>query len=161
MNDMASETNKVVELKSLLVAFMTEVLRYDTDEILRLLKREDLSMARIGALHVVKRRGSVSISEIGSRLDLSLGNTSMLVDKLVCSGFVSRAEDAQDRRHKVVKLTEKGQILLQEFQETRVETIVQRMLLLPPDLLDQAIDILGQIMEELPPTRVNQTTDHS
>jgi DNA-binding MarR family transcriptional regulator len=59
-----------------------------------------------------------------------------------------------DRRHKLVRLTEKGQALIQELRATRVNSIVQRMLLLPPDLLDRAIDVLRDVTEQLPPTIV-------
>src|SRR5687767_105117 len=112
MNDLDGITDTAAQLTSLVGQFMAEVLRYDTDAMLRLLQREDLSLARIGALNFVERRGSASISEISACLDLSLGNTSMLVDKLVCKGFVTRVEDASDRRHKVIRLTDKGQALI-------------------------------------------------
>src|SRR5262245_56154626 len=124
---------------------MAEVLRYDTDDMRRLLQREELSLARIGALNFVERRGSASISEISACLDLSLGNTSMLVDKLVCKGFVTRAEDANDRRHKLVQLTDKGQELIAELRATRVNHVVQSMLLLPPELLTHTIDVLRDL----------------
>ena len=150
MNDLDGITDTAAQLTSLVGQFMAEVLRYDTDAILRLLQREDLSLARIGALNFVERRGSASISEISACLDLSLGNTSMLVDKLVCKGFVTRVEDASDRRHKVIRLTDKGQALITELRATRVNHVVQRMLLLPPDLLAQTIDVLRDVNAQLP-----------
>jgi DNA-binding MarR family transcriptional regulator len=150
MNDLDNITDIAAQLTSLVGQFMVEVLRYDTDAMLRLLQREDLSLARIGALNFVERRGSASISEISACLDLSLGNTSMLVDKLVCKGFVTRAEDASDRRHKLVQLTDKGRALLTELRATRVNHVVQRMLLLPPDLLAHTIDVLRDVNAQLP-----------
>jgi DNA-binding MarR family transcriptional regulator len=151
MNDTELITDKTSELRTLLGLFMVELLRYDTDAMLRLLKREDLSMPRIGALNVVERRGVASISEISTCLDLSLGNTSMIVDKLVCSGLVTRVEDAHDRRHKQVRLTERGQALVRELRDTRVDSVVQRMLSLDPDLLERAIAVLRDITTQLPP----------
>ena len=152
MNNKQNITDQAAQLSMLLGLFVTEIMSYDTDRMLRLLKREDLSMPRIGALKVVEREGTSSISAISACLDLSLGNTSMLIDKLVCHGFVTRAEDASDRRHKQVRLTEKGRALVQELRDTRVESMVQRMLLLPPDLIDRAISVLGEITEQLPQT---------
>jgi DNA-binding MarR family transcriptional regulator len=128
---------------------MAEILRCDTADMLRVIQREDLSMPRIAALNLVEKQGAASISEICAYLNLSLGNTSMLIDKLVCHGFVTRVEDASDRRHKLVRLTEKGQALLQELRAARVNSVVQRMLLLPPDLLDRAIGVLQEITEAL------------
>ena len=133
MNDIMPTTNATAQLSGLLSTFMTEILRCDTADMLRLLKREDLSMPRIAALNVVEQQGAASISEICADLNLSLGNTSILIDKLVCHGFVTRIEDVSDRRHKLVRLTEKGQALIQELRATRVNSVVQRMLLLPPE----------------------------
>ena len=149
MNDYVISPEKAAELRTLLGRFIAEAMRYDTDDMLRLLKREDLSMPRIGAMNVVARRGEASISDISTCLDLSLGNTSMLVDKLVCQGFVTRAEDANDRRQKLIRLTEKGRAVVGEVQATRVDHVVQRMLLLPPELMDRAIDTLHDITTQL------------
>jgi DNA-binding MarR family transcriptional regulator len=150
MNDLDPITDTAAQLTSLLGQFMAEVLRYDTDAMLRLLQREDLSLARIVALNFVERRGSASISEISACLDLSLGNTSVLVDKLVCKGFVTRAEDVSDRRHKLIQLTDKGQALITEIRATRVNHVVQRMLLLPPELLAQTLGVLRDVNAQLP-----------
>jgi DNA-binding MarR family transcriptional regulator len=146
-----STTDTTVQLSELLSIFMTEVLRCDTADMLRVLKREELSMPRLAALNLVERQGAASISEICAQLNLSLGNTSILIDKLVCHGFVTRAEDASDRRHKLVRLTEKGQALIEELRAARVNSVVQRMLLLPPGLLDRAIEVLREVTEQLNP----------
>src|SRR5215213_2927470 len=150
MNDSIPTTDTKVQLHELLSSFMTEVLRCDTAAMLRVLQREDLSMPRIAALNVVERQGVASISEICADLNLSLGNTSILIDKLVCHGFVTRVEDASDRRHKQVRLTGKGQALIEELRAARVNSVVQRMLLLPPELLERAIDVLRDVTEQLP-----------
>src|SRR5215216_6010436 len=149
MNNLMSTTDTTAQLSGLLSMFMTEVLRCDTADMLRVLKREDLSMPRIAALNVVERQGAASISEICADLNLSLANTSILIDKLVCHGFVTRVEDANDRRHKQVRLTGKGQALIEELRAARVHSVVRRMLLLPPELLERAIDVLRDVTEQL------------
>src|SRR3954462_13342203 len=149
MNDRMFPTDTTTQLSELLSLFMTEVLRCDTADLLRVLKREDLSMPRLAALNVVEREGAASIAEICGQLNLSLGNTSILIDKLVCHGFVTRVEDASDRRHKLVRLTAKGQALIEELRAARVNTVVQRMQLLPPELLERAIDVLREVTEQL------------
>src|SRR5215213_4379640 len=150
MNNHMATTDTTAQLSGLLSIFMAEILRCDTADMLRVLKREDLSMPRIAALNIVERQGAASISEICAYLNLSLGNTSMLIDKLVCHDFVTRVEDASDRRHKLVRLTAKGQALIEELRAARVNSVVQRMLLLPPELLERAIDVLRDVTEQLP-----------
>ena len=160
MNNHMPTTDTTEQLSGLLSIFMTEILRYDTADMLRVLKREDLSMPRIAAMNIVEQQGAASISEICAYLNLSLGNTSILIDKLVCHDFVTRVEDASDRRHKLVRLTAKGQALIQELRAARVNSVVQRMLLLPPDLLERAIDVLRDITEQLPAGCEARTKNH-
>jgi DNA-binding MarR family transcriptional regulator len=150
MNDIETRTDREQELRDVLSVFVAEIMCYTTDDTLRLIKREELSMPLMVALNVVQRRGAISISEISTSLDFSLGNTSMLVDKLVCKGLVTRAEDIHDRRHKLVRLTEQGLALVQELRATRVEGMVQRMVLLSPDLVDRTLDVLREITTQLP-----------
>ena len=159
MNDLKPITDTTAQLSELLGMFMIDILRCDTADMLRLLKREDLSMPRIAALNVVEQQGAASISQICAYLGLSLGNTSILIDKLVCHDFVTRVEDASDRRHKLVRLTAKGQALIQELRAARVNSVVQRMLLLPPDLLDRVIDVLRDVTEQLPPSSVEHSAE--
>ena len=159
MNDLKPLTDTTAQLSELLGMFMIEILRCDTADMLRLLKREDLSMPRIAALNIVEQHGAASISQICAYLGLSLGNTSILIDKLVCHGFVTRIEDVSDRRHKLVRLTEKGQALIQELRAARVNSVVQRMLLLPPDLLERVIDVLRDVTEQLPPSSIERRAE--
>src|SRR6476659_1866622 len=126
MNDRMATTDTTALLSGLLSTFMTVMLRCDTADMLRVLKREELYMPRLAALNVVERQGAASISEICANLNLSLGNTSILIDKLVCHGFVTRVEDVSDRRHKLVRLTAKGQALIQALRTARANSIVQR-----------------------------------
>ncbi len=148
-------------LRASLATFVAEVLRTDTGDMLRLLQREGLSMPRIATLNFVELREAASISEISTYLQLSLANTSTLVDKLVCGGFVTRAEDAKDRRHKVVQLTDKGRALVQDLRATRVEHLVQRMLRLPPALVDQTIATLDDVTSALAHMSVEQPAELS
>jgi DNA-binding MarR family transcriptional regulator len=160
MNYSNNQSDTTKRLRHLLGEFLAEIMSYDTDAMFRLIQRESLTMPRIVALNVVAKRGAVSITEISQYIDLSLGNTSMLVDKLVGQGLVTRAEDEHDRRHKRVCLTDKGQALVEELRATRVESMVQRMLLLPPQLLNRVIDVLDEVVTQLPPAddaRVGRT----
>ncbi len=149
MINSAGTTNGSAELKTLLSLFFAAVMRHDTDTLLRFLKRAELTLPLLCVLGVVERRGAVSIREIGDSLDYSLANASLIVDKLVCQGCVTRVENVRDRRHKLVQLTPKGQALLAELREVRADNIGQQLLLLPPDLLTQTLELLSAITDEL------------
>jgi DNA-binding MarR family transcriptional regulator len=159
MNDYVKITCAQRELCSLLSAFIAQSMSDDTDTLLRFVKRADLTLPLLAVLSLVERDGAISIGEFSASLDYSLANASLLVDKLVCQGCVTRVENASDRRHKLVQLTPKGQALLQELRDARAENIAQQLRLLPPDLLARTIELLRAITDELALPPVRRTTN--
>ncbi len=159
MANPAGTTKGSAELSSVLSLFFAEAMRHDTDTLLRFLKRAELTLPLLSMLCVVERRGAVSIGELGASLDYSLTNAGLLVDKLVCQGYVTRVENARDRRHKLVQLTPKGQALLAELRVARTDDIAQQLLLLPPDLLTRILELLRAITDELPLRETQCTTE--
>lgn len=137
------------DLSSLLSGVMAQSMCYDTDTLLRFVKRTDLTLPLLAVLALVERHGALSIGELGASLDYSLANASLLVDKLVCQGCVTRVEAASDRRHKLVQLTPKGQALLAELWSTRADSVAGQLCLLPPDIVAQTIELVRAITEEL------------
>ncbi len=144
-----SETGLSQQVSDVLGRFATELLRYSTTDILRLMQREDLSLPRVVALMFLDRQGTASISDISNYLNLSLGNTSSIVDQLVCSGYVTRTEDPHDRRLKVVTLTTKGQAFVQEVKQARIAEMAQRLKNLPASLLESTVVVMSAVLEHL------------
>lgn len=153
MNDTVGTTNACAKLSGLLSVFMAQVMHDDTDLLLRYVKQADLNLPLLAVLALVERQSPVSIGEIATSLDYSLANASLLVDKLVCQGCVTRVENANDRRHKLVQLTPKGQTLLTELRAVRADHVAQQLRRLPPDLLTETIELFRAITDELPPER--------
>lgn len=58
------------------------------------------------------RTGSIRLTELASRAQLSLAATSELVNDLAALGYLTRRPDPQDGRAKLIELTERGQRLL-------------------------------------------------
>lgn len=149
MNDRGDTLPAHAELSTLLSLFMAQSMCYDSDTLLRFVKRADLTLPLLAVLSLAERNGAISIGELGTRLDYSLANASLLVDKLVCQGCVTRIEHASDRRHKLVHLTAKGKALLAELRAARADTVTQQLRLLPPDRLMRTIELLRAITDEL------------
>jgi DNA-binding MarR family transcriptional regulator len=136
-------------LGRVLGGLMGEIMQYSARDILGLLQREDLSMPRMTAIMMLSRRETASISDISKHLNLSLGATSHLVDKLVEAGFVTRAEDPDDRRQKHVALTERGQEFARHVRRVRVEELTRRLEQLPAPLLEAALANLEAVQSHL------------
>ena len=71
-----------------------------------------LGLSDFGVLELLLRNGPLPVNTIGPMVDLTPGSISILVDRLVAKGLVSRIESAEDRRVRIVALTPRGTDLI-------------------------------------------------
>jgi DNA-binding MarR family transcriptional regulator len=108
-------------------------------------------MPQMMALQRIHFKSNCNIAEISDELGVTDAATSQMLDRLVQQGLVIRSENPQDRRHKQLELTEKGQLLVQSSFQARqkwLSTIAER---LSPQEMDQmllAMNILVQKTEQ-------------
>src|SRR6266404_7406439 len=63
-------------------------------------------------LEVLLNKGPLPVNTIGPKVNLTPGSISTAVDRLFGRGLVSRVESADDRRIRIVALTERGRKLI-------------------------------------------------
>lgn len=148
-HELAKEVGKQI---SQLAAVMG---RTSAAEILQLLQREELSLSRALALIFLSHQPCASISDICSYLNLSLGNTSHVIEQLVCGGYVTRTADANDRRLRQIMLTAKGQAFVHEIKALRVRELTDRLEQLPVPLLESAAVVCGEMLTQLTAAEAN------
>lgn len=73
------------------------------------LKSIDLTLAQLRTLAILAEEGPLVIGQIAQRLGIGLSTGGHLVDRLVQAGLAERAEDAEDRRRTVARLTPGGE----------------------------------------------------
>jgi DNA-binding MarR family transcriptional regulator len=132
--------------------FMDIAMHHSFHERAHLAKFVGLSMPQLGILFQLHYRGTCGISELSEKFDITNAATSQLVDKLVQSGFVQRAEDPQDRRAKLLNLSEKGKELLQQSAERRyrwVEEIAKNLSSEEREQVSEALEILTRAAQDL------------
>jgi DNA-binding MarR family transcriptional regulator len=79
-------------------------------------KREhNVNFHNVAVLHQIARKGSMTVGEISHFLDVSSAAVSQSLDKLVHTGFVLRVENPNDRREKLLKLSNQGNDLINEL----------------------------------------------
>ncbi len=74
----------------------------------------ELSVPQFRSLMFVRRHEGPSLSMLAEHLGLRLASTSKLVEHLVQRRLLGRAHDAADRRRVVLRLTPRGEAILQE-----------------------------------------------
>jgi DNA-binding MarR family transcriptional regulator len=87
----------------------------------RSLKNENMSLAELAAIHLLDRRPQMRVNTIADALALSMPAASRVVSGLVERGLVTRREDSEDRRAKVVSLTKRGRALIEALTVVLIE----------------------------------------
>lgn len=107
------------------------------------ISEEDLSFSQVAALHIVDQSEFISIQDIAQRLNLSLSATSRLIDDLVRIDFIDRTEDANNRRSKILSLTEAGKDFLNKLSIERVKMIKSTARSLPLKHSEKLLEALS------------------
>lgn len=87
------------------------------------LEGEGLSLTQYKALSVLSRTAPApprSVKDLAATLNLSGAATSRAVDGLVRRGLLDRAEDARDRRQRLLRVTEPGRQVVRHLDAIRL-----------------------------------------
>jgi DNA-binding MarR family transcriptional regulator len=115
-------------------------------------KSTGLSMPQFSILMQLHHKGACGMSDISERFEITPAAASQLVDKLVQSGLIIREEDPNDRRAKLLNLTEKGRELVQQGHEERyrwVDELGRKLTAEERARVSEALDILTRSAQEL------------
>src|SRR6201997_3798627 len=71
-----------------------------------------LGFSDFGVLEILLHKGPLPVNTIGPIVNLTPGSISIAVNRLFAKGLVSRVESAEDRRVRMVALTQSGKDLI-------------------------------------------------
>ena len=132
--------------------FMDFAMHHSMRERVHFAKATGLSMPQFGILMQLHYRGNCGVSDIGERFDITNAAASQLVDKLVQGGLIQREENPNDRRAKLLNLTDKGNKLIQQGIEGRyrwVDKLAVKLTIEERAKVDEAIQIMTRVAREL------------
>ena len=89
----------------------------------------DLTIAQLRTLLVLAEEGPLVIGHIAQRLGIGLSTGGHLVDRLVQAGLAERAEDVEDRRRTLARLTPKGEDLYARLlnHPLQMQSLIQKL----------------------------------
>ncbi|HEY2690402.1 MAG TPA: MarR family transcriptional regulator [Streptosporangiaceae bacterium] len=79
----------------------------------------DITPGQLRALRVLKRHGTLRLSELSDHLRIAARSTTEVVDALESRGLIQRRPDPGDRRATLVELTEHGASVLGAIRAAR------------------------------------------
>lgn len=133
------------ELVALVRLLVRSVGQSALSETLAVVQRAELSFPQLAALAIIQREGPNTLTALSERLGMSLSHTSYLTDQLVKRGLLSRAEDSQNRRQKIIAATAAGAILVEELTQVRLQGIEATLARVPAALRERLEAVLDDL----------------
>lgn len=111
-----------------------------------LLKPFDLSPQQYNVLRILRGQipNPITVNGIIERMLDKMSNASRLVDKLLLKGYVSRCDNATDRRACDIRITETGSQILKQIDEIQLDWESSRQF-----LNDVEADTLSGLLDKL------------
>jgi len=119
----------------------------------------DISPGAYYAMLYLKKKDSLSMSDLGKILCISKPNVTALINKLIAKGLVVRFSDREDRRIIMIRLSSKGFQFIEKKNKKYLEQIKKRLMLLSDkelDLFSSSIQHVRDILSKIP---VNDKND--
>ena len=110
-------------------------------------RESGLSVPQIGALFHIHGKGACGVSEIGDDLGTTSAAASQMLERLVRQGLIVRAEDPDDRRAKLITVTDLGLQVLQESFRARLGWLDELAHVLSPSEQEQVMAGLKLMIE--------------
>lgn len=125
------------------------LMRTGAGESMARMQETGVSFAQMIVLYTLHARGAVTVSAIAERTKLSLPTASQMIERMVRDGLVSRAENPDDRRSRLVRITPRGEQLLASLHDDRHRELAATLGLLPEPVAARFGEILAEVATEL------------
>lgn len=94
-----------------------------------------VSMTQLHVLWLLEHHGEVPMSRLAELLDVSVSNSTGLIDRMEERGLVERARVRDDRRLVKVRLGPEGLRVLRELEDSRLDRVQRALAPLDPERL--------------------------
>lgn len=112
------------------------------------IQENNLSNSQIMSLFYLRHNKKVSVNALARHLGISNPAVSQLVDKLVRTGLVQKIDNPQDRRGKLLTLTEEGKRLVSQAKIAHHQWIQELAETIEPEDIPVIKEAIGIILEK-------------
>ena len=125
--------------------------RRSSPELFRALADLGSSFSQSKMLFLLQDGRAHSITEIAAALELSVAAASRAIDGLSEKGYVARRESDEDRRSRLVTLTDRGRAAIDRVSRARTQTLQRFAEDLTPEERQRLHDAVLPIVERIAP----------
>ncbi len=108
-----------------------------------------LSAAQLFVLHELGKTPSLSLSTLAEKTRTDQSSVSVVISRLVESGYVTRDRDRRDARRLVLNLTKNGRAVVEKSPPVAQQRIIEVLDRLPANERKRFADTFTRIIEEL------------
>jgi len=102
----------------------------------------DLSMSQVNTLFRLYHHGPSAMKDFATHLGITKAAVSQMINQLTEAGLITRTTDANDRRVKLITLTEKGTQTVEVSKQARHAWINELVALFTPQEKEEILPIL-------------------
>jgi DNA-binding MarR family transcriptional regulator len=111
----------------------------------------DMSAAQMQLIRMVRDRGDTTISELAERLEVSPPSASVMVDRLVEKGVLTREQSREDRRKVLVRISTEAVRTIEKIENAILQSFVDLVDKLGPVTAKKWCEVLERVQEVLDP----------
>jgi DNA-binding MarR family transcriptional regulator len=135
-------------LEKTINTWMSLVMKNSIGNFMRFAKEKNYSLPQLKTLIHLSQNVECNISTLGDEFGVTNAAISQLMEKMVQQGLVLRTEDPQDRRHKVLVLTDEGKQIANESLVARHNWLSNLVNVLNQEEQDQVDAALRLLIEK-------------
>ncbi|NOV02656.1 MarR family winged helix-turn-helix transcriptional regulator [Paenibacillus planticolens] len=109
------------------------------------IRKHGLNRTEFGVLELLYHKGAQAIQQIGSKVLMSSGNITYVVDKLEKKEYVVRRTSTEDRRLIFAEITDKGKQFIEEVFPQHTEVIEKAV----AGLTEEEKTVASQLLKKL------------
>lgn len=107
----------------------------------------ELSLPQLHTVHVLHEHGPVTVSELAALLGVSPPSASVMVDRLVEKGVLSREPSREDRRKVLVSVSSEALQKIERMEETILQSFVDLVEKIGPKTAGMWCQVLKKVRE--------------
>jgi len=132
-------------------------------DFMRFMQQQGLSSHQIHILMFIYHAGQCQVSDVGVLTGASKAAASQAVDRLVQQGLVEREEDPQNRRTKILRLSDKARGLIRVGVSSNpfLMNVVASLTAREHETLQEALGILAQAAGRLQKSNPSKEGSHA
>jgi DNA-binding MarR family transcriptional regulator len=109
----------------------------------------ELSVSQLYAVKVTRQEGEVTITKLSEILGVSPPSVSVMVDRLVEKGILTRRRSRKDRRKVVVSISPDVVTDIEKIEATILESFIELVEKVGPEIAHKWCEVLARVKEIL------------